>query len=129
LFYARDEIAKIERDAPNPAERPSWRRRSTGEGRRLEGKATRVAIMNFGPPSSWQGKTENTVGIEISAQAWKDAVPLLEKDGVQVVVVRINSGGGLANEVPKFHDVYEKEYKPRVPDGVLGRIGDLRRGD
>lgn len=78
----------------------------------ITGKAQRVAILNFGPPSDWQGVAGNMVGTVANAKGWADAVPLLKKDKVDVVVVRINSGGGLALEVPKFHDVYEKLYKP-----------------
>src|SRR5690606_38032767 len=73
----------------------------------------RIAILNFGPPSSWQNEVDSTVGIQISADAWKRAVPLLEKDNVTDVIVRINSGGGLLAELGKFNEVYEKEYKPR----------------
>lgn len=73
--------------------------------------ATRVAILNFGPPSSWQGKIDNTVGIQINAKAWREAIPLLEKDNVDVVVVRINSGGGYLAELEKFHEVFQNEYK------------------
>ncbi|MGD9689762.1 MAG: hypothetical protein AB7K52_08935 [Phycisphaerales bacterium] len=74
---------------------------------------SRVAVLNFGPPSAWQGKIDSTVGIQINAKAWKDAIPLLEKDKVDVVVVRVNSGGGYLLELTRFHDVFENEYKKR----------------
>ncbi len=76
------------------------------------GRATRVAVLNFGPPSDWQGSAGNMVGTVANAKAWKEAVPLLKKDKVDVVIVRINSGGGLALEVPRFNEVFEKDYKP-----------------
>lgn len=82
-------------------------------GKAITGRPTRVAILNFGPPRSWQGEIENTVGQEIAADAWRRAVPMLEKDKVDVVVVRINSGGGYLFELYKFHDVYQKLYKPK----------------
>lgn len=74
---------------------------------------TRVAILNFGPPSDWQGVVGSMVGTVINAAAWDKAVPLLEKDNVDVVIVRINSGGGMLLELSRFNDVFEKKYKPR----------------
>jgi hypothetical protein len=83
----------------------------TGDAGRESG-ATRAVILPFGPPSEWQGVCGDTVGVQITAEAWKRAIPLLEKDKVDVVVVRINSGGGLLSEVPKFHEVFE-QYRSR----------------
>ncbi|MFO0376573.1 MAG: hypothetical protein ACK51N_05950 [bacterium] len=80
---------------------------------KLTGKVNRVAILNFGPPSSWQGKVGDTVGTEISAAAWERAIPLLEKDNIDTVIVRINSGGGLLLEVENFHRVFHERYKSR----------------
>lgn len=74
---------------------------------------TRVAILNFGPPSDWQGSVGNMVGTVINAAAWEKAIPLLEKDNVDVVVVRINSGGGLSLELPRFNKLFEEKYKPK----------------
>src|SRR5690606_8085872 len=51
--------------------------------------------------------------IQVAAQAWADVVPMLERDQVDVVVVRINSGGGVPAEVARFYDVFQQEYKPR----------------
>jgi hypothetical protein len=98
-----------------PAEAPSSEKDAKKKDAKapITGRATRMAVLNFGPPASWDGKVESTVGSIISSKAWRDAIPLLEKDKVDVVVVRINSGGGYALEVPKFHDLFEKEYKPR----------------
>lgn len=69
--------------------------------------ATRIAILNFGPPSSWQGSAGNMVGVQVSAEGFKKAIPLLEKAKVDVVVVRVNSGGGYGLEVPKFNEIFE----------------------
>ena len=84
-----------------------------GESKPAHSGATRVAILNFGPPSSWQDKIGNTVGLEISVKAFADVVPKLEKAKVDVVVIRVNSGGGLGLEVPKFQELFEKVYKPK----------------
>lgn len=111
-FFTSAEYTKIERDA-DAAAAPV--RADTAPSRPAaqpaSGKVPRLAILNFGAPSSWQGEIDDTVGIQISAQAWRDAIPLLKRDGVTDVIVRINSGGGYVLEVPRFHDVLEKEYK------------------
>ncbi|MBX3358251.1 MAG: hypothetical protein KF745_07470 [Phycisphaeraceae bacterium] len=115
-FFTKSQVDRIERDAPvasdakttDTAEKP---RKGNEAG--AAGKATKVAVLNFGPPNSWQGKVDDTVGIEITVKAWKDAVPLLEKDGVSVVVVRVNSGGGLGLEVGKFNDLFQDVYKKK----------------
>ncbi len=74
--------------------------------------APRIAVLNFGPPSDWRGEVADIVGVQINANAWREAIPLLEADGVDVVVVRVNSGGGYPDAVESFHDVFE-EYRKR----------------
>jgi len=79
----------------------------------LTGAATRVAVLNFGLPKSAQGAADSTVGIEIVAQAWREAVKMLEKDKVEVVVVRINSGGGALSEMEPLQNLFQNEYKAK----------------
>lgn len=107
-------------DAAKPADQPATApaadkdsKDKKDSARALTGQPTRVAVLNFGPPSDWQGKVENMVGREISAAAWREAVPMLEKDKVDVVVVRINSGGGALFEMDRFHQLYENVYKKK----------------
>lgn len=75
--------------------------------------ATRVAILDFGPPQNLQGKYGDMVGVQINVGGFRDAIPLLEKAKVDVVVIRVHSGGGYLSEIPRFHALFEKEYKPR----------------
>jgi polyhydroxyalkanoate synthesis regulator phasin/ABC-type amino acid transport substrate-binding protein len=113
-FFTKDQISKIDRDSgvtdPKAAAAPA----DTKPSEPAAGKsgATRVCVLNFGPPSSWMGKVGNMVGVQIAAQAWDEVIPMLKKAKVDVVVVRVNSGGGLAAEVPKFHDLFIKKYRP-----------------
>ena len=79
----------------------------------LTGVATRVAVLNFGLPKSAQGAAESTVGIEIVAQAWEEAIQKLEADKVDVVVVRINSGGGALSEMEPFQNLFQNKYKTK----------------
>jgi hypothetical protein len=70
--------------------------------------ATRAAIITLG-----EGGGKDTVGIFMTAKAIHDAIPMLERDKVDVVVFRINSGGGLLLEIQRLSDVIQNEYKPR----------------
>ncbi|HZW06410.1 MAG TPA: hypothetical protein VFF65_04745 [Phycisphaerales bacterium] len=84
-------------------------------GKTLSGKPARIAIIPFGPPQSWKNNKElanvdTLVGGEISVKPWMDIIPLLKKDGVDTVVVQINSGGGYLMEMNRFPDVF-REYK------------------
>ncbi len=73
----------------------------------------RIAVLNFGPPSSWQGFVGDMVGTVVNAKAWRDIIPMLERDKVTDVIVRINSSGGVASEVRPFNLLFQEEYKPR----------------
>lgn len=93
-----------------PAEQGADKKTKTGPA--LTGRPTRVAVLNFGPPSDWQGKAESMVGTQINAKSWALALEELKKEDavkpIDVVVVRINSGGGYTLEVERFHRVFEQ---------------------
>lgn len=72
-----------------------------------------MAILHFGPPSEWGKSIGDTVGVEITAATFRKAIPLLEKDKVDVVVIQINSGGGALSEMDPFQQLFQYEYKPR----------------
>ncbi len=128
--FPMSDVDKIEKDSSTPtpgeaqasaqsssssAEKKSPEQRAAEKAAQrakdLDSGVTRAAILNFGPPSSWHGEVESTVGIEISEAAWREAVKLLDKDKINLVVVRVNSGGGLGLEVPKFQSLFENVYK------------------
>ena len=109
-FITSDQIASIERDAAG--EDAVVEDEQAGEDADSS-EVTRFAILNFGPPNEWGGDIGSTVGIQISAAAFREVVPMLEKDNVDVVVIRINSGGGMLLELEKFYEVFAEEYKPR----------------
>jgi hypothetical protein len=83
----------------------------------VTGRANRVAIINFGPPSSWGGKFGDMVGVQVNNKAFKDAIPLLEKDKVDTVIIRVNSGGGLVYEMLQLQETFE-EYKKKFRTAV-----------
>lgn len=69
---------------------------------------TRAAIITLG-----EGGDKDMVGIYMTAHILKEMIPMLEADGVEVVVFRVNSGGGLLLEIQRLSDVIHDEYKPR----------------
>ncbi len=66
--------------------------------------ATRVAVVS----------QEEMVGPFMNADAFKHALTLIPEDQKpDIVVMRINSGGGALIEVPKLMDLIQKELKPK----------------
>src|SRR5690606_34230378 len=68
----------------------------------------RIAVISLG-----EGGDKDMVGLFMTAEALKRAIPLLEKDNVTDVVFRIQSGGGALLEIQKLSDVIHNEFKPR----------------
>ncbi|MEL6796611.1 MAG: hypothetical protein AAFO89_07270 [Planctomycetota bacterium] len=102
LMLRPDQIESIERDADtevtsDPVARDSgeqtWERR---EG------VTRAAVIT----------AEEMVGVWMSAKPLEDAIPVLKDEGVDLVVLKIKSGGGLLLEIQKISDVLHEQYKP-----------------
>ncbi len=75
---------------------------------RIVGNAPRAAIITLG-----EGGEKDMVGLFMTADAIERAIPLLEKEKVEIVVFRINSGGGALLEIQKLSDVIELKYKPK----------------
>jgi len=81
--------------------------------RQLTGRPTRIAFLNFGSPARNQGAEGDMVGVNISAKAFAEVIPILEKQQVDIVVIRINSGGGYTLEMGRFADLFEQVYKKK----------------
>ena len=128
--FQKDEVVKVEKDNPGAtdpkpedkkpdtvasgdAKKDSAEAKKAEEEKRLNSGTTRVAILHFGPPSEWGKSIGDTVGVEITAATFRKAIPLLEKDKVDVVVIQINSGGGALSEMDPFQQLFQYEYKPR----------------
>jgi hypothetical protein len=121
-LFAETDIDRIERDAPatdpapGPATDPAPGDEAAAQPEAAEEEeeaiadtgAERVAIITLG-----EGGDKDMVGLYMTAKALQDAIPLLERDKVDTVVFRINSGGGLGLEVQRLSDVIQNEYKPR----------------
>jgi hypothetical protein len=109
---AKPEASKPETPKPDGAA-PSKDKPDPKAARQLTGKANRVAFLNFGGPRAWQGEIDSMVGRAIVSSSWRKVIPMLEKDNVDTVVVRINSGGGYTAEMMPFNQIFQFEYKPR----------------
>lgn len=110
--FLENEYKKIEKDAvttPTPVAGDT-KSEAAASSEKKPG-VTRIAFLNFGPPSQWSEQCGNMVGVEISAEAFKNAIPMLKKQNVDTVVIRVNSGGGYTLEMEKFQDLFHNEYK------------------
>jgi hypothetical protein len=113
-IYLMSDIKSIERDSvvnPTPAPAGGDKTATPASAPKVPaGDVHRIAILNFGPPSTWSNECGSTVGAEISAASFERAIPMLKRDHVTDVVIRVNSGGGLLAELAPFHKVFG-EYK------------------
>ncbi|MBY0262858.1 MAG: hypothetical protein K2Q20_10970, partial [Phycisphaerales bacterium] len=118
-WFARDQVIKVEKDDPMSGQAPVMPGREEvrwsaprGEGPHdRQGVPTRVAILNFGLPGERLGSVGDMVGVHITVEAFRDALPKLKEQKVDVVVIRVNSGGGYLAEVPKFNELFQSRYK------------------
>lgn len=109
----RSEIKEIVRDKPadggaETGSKPEAGAPATGKdgekaAPRIPEGATKVAVIS----------QEEMVGPFMNADAFKYAVSLIPKDQKpDIIVMRINSGGGALIEVPKLMDLIQKDLKP-----------------
>ncbi|MBN8644854.1 MAG: hypothetical protein J0L61_06375 [Planctomycetes bacterium] len=109
----RSEIKEIVRDKPADggaetgskpeAGAPAGGKDGEKAAPRIPEGATKVAVIS----------QEEMVGPFMNADAFKYAVSLIPKDQKpDIIVMRINSGGGALIEVPKLMDLIQKDLKP-----------------
>lgn len=124
-FFLRKDVSKIERDSapagaaegvkpdarpaavatPAPA-KPAEDATPAPVAQPHDG-ATRIAFIELGDPPL------DMVGTYMNSGALKESVKRLEDDKPDIVVLKINSGGGYALEVPKLNEYIHKEMKPK----------------
>lgn len=125
-FFLRKDVSKVERDSapagaaegakpdarpaaaatPAPASKPAEDAKPAPVAQPHEG-ATRIAFIELGDPPL------DMVGTYMNSGALKESVKRLEDDKPDIVVLKINSGGGYALEVPKLNEYIHKEMKPK----------------
>jgi len=123
-FYPASDVLRIERDVdeaggntpaepgvtdPAPSEAAPEADSKPEQKRAVSPGAPRAAIITFGDADAGQGM----VGTYVTAQSFREAIPLLEEENIDIVVIRINSGGGAVAELMPLSDVLHNEYKPR----------------
>lgn len=69
-------------------------------------RVPRAVVLSLG-----DGDGKGEVGTYMAAQPLKEALPALKKDNIDVVVLKVKSGGGALLEIQKISDVIENEYK------------------
>lgn len=124
-FFAASDVLRIERDvdaggeevAPtsptvtDPAPAPEASKTTPERTRRATTSpgAPRAAVLSYGDADTGQGM----VGTYITAQSLREVIPLLEEENIDIVVFRVNSGGGAVLELQPLSDVLHNEFKPR----------------
>lgn len=121
-FFPASEVMRIERDvaadeeeAPaspgvtDPAPSQAQPARQTSQRRAVSPGAPRAAVITFGDADAGQ----DMVGAFVTANSFRNCIPLLEEENVEIVVIRINSGGGAVFELQGLSDVFHNEFKPR----------------
>lgn len=114
VIYRPTEIDKIVRDAPVATEAPARANdrpeRSSQPREAASGNsgAIKAAVLSLGG-----GGDKDMVGIYMTAESVRRAIPMLEADGVELLVLKINSGGGALLEIQRLSDMIEYELKPK----------------
>lgn len=93
---AEKELSKLEPARAQPAAKPE------------APHTPRAAVLTFGDE-----KYGDMVGIYETAQSFRECIPLLKEEKVEIVVVRVKCGGGLLVEIPRLADLFHDEFKPK----------------
>lgn len=121
-FYAPADYSKIEKTAEAPAPRdegpatpaptatpaPGGIAPAPGAAQPRTGGHQRAAIITLG-----EGGDKDMVGLFMTAETIRRAIPLLEAEGVDIVVFQVNSGGGALLEIQRLSDCIHEEFKPK----------------
>lgn len=107
-LFSAAQYDKVERDAAAADVKIDIKQAEPEKAREYKPGVPRIAVITLG-----EGGDRDMVGVYMTAKALRDAIPLLEEEGVTDVVFHINSGGGLLLEIQRLSDVIHEEYKPR----------------
>ncbi len=103
-FYGPTQVKEIIRDSgeePAPATPVSSRKPEADSNAR--NGVPRVAVITL----------EGMVGTYFASKPMKEAIEILEEENIDVVVFKVNSGGGALIEIEPMQRVIAEEYKPR----------------
>jgi len=131
-FYDSSKVLKVERDVaeeepageqpgvtdPAPqtddqtddqANNQADRRGEQRQRRQASPGAPRAAVLSFGDAD----RGHDMVGTYLTAESLRRVIPLLEEQDIDIVVFRVNSGGGALLEIKRISDALENEFKPK----------------
>ncbi|MEM1330535.1 MAG: hypothetical protein AAGG07_08245 [Planctomycetota bacterium] len=97
---SREKAEAVPSQTPEQGTKPA--KREFAEG------TPRGAIISLG-----DGDDQEMVGIYINRPILERLIPILEEEEIDIVVFRINSGGGLLYSVERNSEIIHNEYKPR----------------
>lgn len=116
MFISPSDIEEIVRSSDEPIPSGEEATKAIIEARTKEKSweripgVTRAAVIT----------TEGTVGMQMAAKPLREAIPLLKEEGIDLVVFKVHSGGGMILEIQRLSDVIQNEYKPEFQ--VVGWI-------
>lgn len=106
VMYGPDDYVKIERSGGAASSAPVELNTTTSyRDEPIEKKpgVFRAAVLSL----------EGTVGTHMAAPPLKEAIEELEEDQIDLLVLKVNSGGGMLIEIEKMSNIIENEFKPR----------------
>jgi len=106
-MFKPDEIKTIEKSESKPATEAAATQKPKDSKPAGKSGAPRAAVISLGEAD------KNMVGIYFTADSLRKMIPMLEQEGVEIVVFRIKSGGGYGSELQPMVDVIDYEFKPR----------------
>jgi len=121
-MFGPGEIEKITRDQAATADAPKPETPATDEpgaiapsvpnvGEPEKGWVKRPGVPRAAVITLGEGGEKNMVGQYMTAHILRQAIPKLKEDGVEIVVLLINSGGGALLEIQRLSDVIHDEMK------------------
>jgi hypothetical protein len=103
---APDSKAEPAKPAEKSAEPAPARASSDSASQPRKSGVPRAAVITLG-----EGGDMDMVGLYVMAKPLNDAIALLKQENVDIVVFRVNSGGGALLEIQKLSDVIYNEYR------------------
>lgn len=103
-----DAAADPKPDATKPTEAsaPAGTDAAKKDAPKSRSGAPRAAVITLGG-----GGSQDMVGLYITAETLRRMIPMLKEEQVEIVVFRINSGGGALSEIEPLGNILINEYK------------------
>jgi len=70
-------------------------------------------VLHVGRPAYQSEYARSLLGVHVTAESLRATIPLLEQEGVIVVILEVNCQGGYWSEASRIQQVIEQEFMPR----------------